>query len=50
MFGYAFSSIIVDKATPNQVTGYELTYPLWLRVDFQGTGWPGYELVRLQVD
>ena len=26
------------KSTRNQVTGYELTSPLWLRVDFPGTG------------
>ena len=50
MFGYEFSSKIVKKSTHNQVTGYELTSQLWLRVDFQGTGWPGYESVRLQVD
>ena len=47
MFGYEFSSKIVKKSTRNQVTGYmyELTSQLWLRVDFQGTGWPGYESV-----
>ena len=33
-----------------QLTGYELTSPVWLRVDFLGTGWPGYESVRLRVD
>ena len=38
MFGYEFSSKIVKKSTRNQVTGYELTSQLWLRVDFQGTG------------
>ena len=38
MFWYEFSSILVDKATRDQVTGYELTSPMWLRVDFQGTG------------
>ena len=38
------------ESTRNQVTGHELTSPLWLRMDFQGTGWPGYESVRLQVD
>ena len=32
------------------MTGYELTSPMWLRVDFLGTGWPGYESVKLQVD
>ena len=42
MFEYDFSSIIVEKSTRNQVTGYE-TSLLWLRVDFQCTGWPGYE-------
>ena len=50
MFGYEFSSIIFEKSTRNQVTGYELTFPMWLRVDFLGTGWPGYESVRLRVD
>ena len=38
MFGYEFSSIIVVKSTRNQVTGYELTSPLQVRVDFTGTG------------
>ena len=28
----------------NQVNGYELTSPLWLRVDFLGTSRSGYEL------
>ena len=37
-FGYEFSSIIVEKSTRKQVTGYELTFPLLLRLDFQGTG------------
>ena len=50
MFGYEFSSIIVEKSTRNQVTGYEMTSSLWLRVDFPGTGWPDYESVRLRVD
>ena len=26
------------ESTHNQVTGYELTPPLWVRVDFPGTG------------
>ena len=38
MFVYEFSSIIVEKSTRNQVTGYELTSPLRVRVDFPGTG------------
>ena len=37
MFGYEFSSIIVEKSIRNQVTGNELTSSLWLRVDFPGT-------------
>ena len=36
--GYEFSSIIFEKSTRNQVTGYELTSRMWLRVDFLGTG------------
>ena len=38
MFGYQFSSRIVEKSTRNQMTGYELTYPLRVRVDFPGKG------------
>ena len=32
MFGYEFSSIIYEKSTRYQVTGYELTSRMWLRV------------------
>ena len=53
MFGYEFLSIILEKSTFNQVTGYELTSPLWLQVDFQPrvqvdlvTSPSGYRLTR----
>ena len=38
MFGYEFSSIIFEKSTRRQGTGYGLTFRMWLRVDFLGTG------------
>ena len=39
MFGYECSSRIVEKSTRNQVTGYKLTSPLWVWVNFLGKGW-----------
>ena len=50
MFGYEFSSVIVVKKTHNEVTGYELTSPLHVQVDFMGTVRPGYESARVWVD
>ena len=49
MFGYEFSSKIVEKSTLNRVTGYELTSPRTsqVRVDL-GKGRSGYELTRNQ--
>ena len=44
------SPLLRRESTHNQVTGYELTSPLWVRVDFLGTGSPGYGSVRLRVD
>ena len=42
------------ESTRNQVTGYELTSRMWLRVDFPGrvdlgTSRPGYELTWYQI-
>ena len=45
-----FSSRIIENSNRNQVTGYELTFPLRVQVNFLGMGWPGYGSVRVRVD
>ena len=45
MFGYEFSSRIVEMSTHNQVTGIELTYSLQITC-----GLPGYGLTAVGQD
>ena len=44
------SPLVRHESTHNQATGYDLTSPLWIRVDYPCTGWPGYGSVKLWVD